>query len=337
MLDWMNSGPGPLDLLTPLSEGVNAGQHQQQITNQKDYQTGELANEAAKTDLMKQQLGFQRDMWTSQADMRTAQLSLMTSQAADASVKAQNVASDHAALGPWQDTLGAAAAKGDFTTILNAPLPSLTTPEAMQAAETYRNNLLQTGAGKAAAAVQNANLAIQMQTFTTQADQMKQLAAVPNANINNFYTTDANGQKVWDQGKAAAAIQANDIAVKATEAQNSATVLNATIKAQSSRDVADTRAGATMTDNRNTNSTKLLQTKILARQKAVASGSLPQADADRLNALDQQELQASQAAGGDGSVSVGGTAVEPLTPAASPAARASQYINSVITAPPGGQ
>lgn len=203
----MNSGPGPLDLLTPLSQGVQAGQ-------QAAYRRDQLSAEAAREADMKARLGleanaqqFQQNMWASQADMRSAQLSLVQSQAQEQAQTLNNVANDHPVLADGMANLDKFAANNDYQGLLNAPPPAFTTPQAAQAYEQHRNQLLQTSAGAAAAGVVNANLAVTAARANTQAEQIKQLGGIPNANPDDFYDN-VNGQKVWNAGKAAAAINA---------------------------------------------------------------------------------------------------------------------------------
>lgn len=73
--DWMNAGPGPLDLLTPLAEGEKQG-------TQEAYRQDQIKAEAAKESDMRSRLGleqeaqqFQQNVFAAGSGLRQAQLS----------------------------------------------------------------------------------------------------------------------------------------------------------------------------------------------------------------------------------------------------------------------
>jgi hypothetical protein len=257
MMDWMSPGPGPLDLVTPLAQGVQAGQRQQEITNMAQYRKGELQQHAAETDIMRQRLGleekqmdFQHSMWDSQADMRTAQLELVQSQSKLQASSAQNVADDHTILGDGMTTLDQAAAKGDWNGVLNALTPDFKTPQAMQTYEQHRNSLLTTVAGKAAVDVQNAVLGGKIQQYQNTQELIKGVNAIPGASYDQYFTTAPDRTPVERApGLAAKAIQENIIAMEKAKAENSAAFYGAIIKGKTATSVAGTRAAASMSNN----------------------------------------------------------------------------------------
>lgn len=154
MPDWMQTGPGPLDLTSPLAAGVSAGQKSKQM---EDYRQNEIANRAARMQEMQAALGlqtreqdFRENVFNSMAGQRDAQMTLTQNEAANSTRQLDNVANDQPLVQQWQHDFNEKIANQDFDGALNLPAPDgLKTPQAMQTIEATRNSAATMPAGKA--------------------------------------------------------------------------------------------------------------------------------------------------------------------------------------------
>lgn len=92
MYEWQNSGPSPLDLVTPLAQGVQAGQ---EAANRSEKIRSDMANEAqmkAALGLQQNQLDFQKSVYAAGAGLRSAQLQIATANAGMATTQADQTA-----------------------------------------------------------------------------------------------------------------------------------------------------------------------------------------------------------------------------------------------------
>lgn len=281
--DWMNSGPGQLDLTTPLLAGMKEGSDEAFRAEQMRADIAREAQAKAALGLQSQEFDFQKNMWTSQADTRAAQLDLLQTNARLTALNAQNVSDDHTALADSMGTLDKSAANGDFNSVLNATPPEFQTPQASAQWQSHRNQLLQSGTGLAAVQNQNAQLAIKKADIDTQTQQLQQVATIPNADVNSFYDVAPDGTKTWNKGRAAAAINTFNVAQEQQKAANSASAMAAQLKfqaseygadtrAKSATDVANIKAGASTANNQNTNHTRQINELIMLKQKAGVFG-----------------------------------------------------------------
>lgn len=306
MMDWMNGGPSPLDLLTPLASGMQEGRAQANAQADRAERIREAqANESAmkaRLGLEEKQQDFQRSMWNSQADMRSAQLDLAKNQASESANNLSNVVQDHSALSDGMGQLDQLAAKNDFKSIINTPPPSFLTPQAAQAFEVHRNQLLQTGAGQAAAMDVNTDLMIKKAAIENQTNQKTQVANIPNIDPLSFYDTDPKtGAQTWNTGRAAAAINTFTVAQERLKAENSASVLAAQTRLQGSMYGTDTRARTQTAIEAKKAATQVLTNLQKQYQQAKNGGLLTPAQDAAYQDQIQKAQQSYQNAGIEGS------------------------------------
>lgn len=313
MFDWMSSGPPPLDLLTPLAEGEKQGM-------QQAYRQDQIKVEAAKEADMKARLGleqkaqdFQQNMWNSQADARSAQLTLVQNQGKESAMALNHVADDDATM------LDAKSALADsYKTGIAPPAFTFNTPGAQQAWEQSVNQFHQSKVGMAAAQDVNMDLAVKAAAIKAQTEQKSAVLNIPNADPSIFYDTDPKtGVKIWNSGRAAAAL--NDFAVASDTAKQarSAKAMGDQLKFQASEYSADQRAKTSAANNTNTNYTRQRDSLVAARAHATALGQ-DTSYYDKALA----DLQATQ--GGDNNV----TPTTPSIPAINPSTPWLQNLQS---------
>lgn len=295
----MNSGPGELDLLTPLAKGEEQGLQQ---AYRQDKIKEEAAREAEmkanlglnqqKVDLEKQQFDYTKSVFESGADMRKAQLQLAQSNVVDSALNSQNIAQDHQSLLEGTGSLDKAAASGDFTSVLNMPPPAFLTPAAMQQWETHKNGLLKTGTGMAAVQNQNAILEAQRASIDSQTNQIKQISSIPNASINDYYTPGPKGQPQWNSAKAASDInnfQMNQ-AQKEQDIKTKGSIEEINARTKGMVDVMGIRQTGT---NTRANLNDLTKEKIAANKELT---ELTTKNVDQTSQIFKQALQRAQAA-----------------------------------------
>lgn len=78
-MGWLQTGPGPLDLTTPLAEGMKQGMMQAYRQDQIKNQADRVAEMNAALGLQQKEETFRENQWSSQAAMRDADLRIATS------------------------------------------------------------------------------------------------------------------------------------------------------------------------------------------------------------------------------------------------------------------
>lgn len=164
--DWMNGGPGQLDLATPMMQGVQQG-------SEMAYRKGELQNQAAQEADMRTRLGIeqqsqdlQKAQFQAGAAMRGVQLQLAQTGLNSATLLAQNVADDHDTLATSLADMNEQFGK-DPTSIVNITPPAFKTPQALQEWATQKAALADTGSG-AMAVNSAANMKLAQTKMATQ-------------------------------------------------------------------------------------------------------------------------------------------------------------------------
>jgi hypothetical protein len=277
MLDWMNSGPGQLDLATPLMEGEKTGTA---MAEQQERVRSDYANEQAMTTklgLEAKQQDWEHSVWNSQADMRASQLEISQNAAQEGATKLDYVAQDHDTLGQVADDIASANKSGDPNAFTNRPVRTFFTDEGQKQSDNLWNQALNSDVGRAALThVQQVALFNKSQTDA----QTGVLSEAMKAGIPLSYTTAPDGSQAIDYTGMAKATVAAGVAVKGQEAQQSAGYLAAQMRAQASMYTADTRAKSYATAAGLKASTGDYKTDMDSINKAELGGLIPEKDAD---------------------------------------------------------
>lgn len=280
MFDWMSAGPGPLDLTTPLAEGLRQGTA---MAAQQEQVRSNYAREqemSARLGLETKAQNFQESMWNSQADQRAAQLTLTQDQGKEAANQLNNVADDNSTMIQAKSALADAFSSGDAKALGNLPSFTFKTPQAQQAWDQTLNQAHQSNLGKTAAANLNMDLTAKASMAEDQLAQKKAVMGIPGADYNSFFDPGPNGTQVWNSGKAATAINDFSHSEDIFKSKNAASVYSAYAHGQSAENVANIRAQAYGTAAGLKASTGDYKTDIDSISKAEASGALTDKEAD---------------------------------------------------------
>jgi len=317
--EWLQAGPGELDLVRPFQAGQALGQ-------QDAYRRDQIAQEAQRTatarmalgleskriDLADQAQQFQQAAWNSQADMRSNQLALGQQQLLMATRANTNQTDDQAKLLDVQDQVSKLAAAGDFQGISALTPTGFQTPQGVEQFHKIQGDGLATIGGQRFLAQQNQN--------TTTLLEANSLGLQP--------VRDPNGQPDYQATNAAILARKTELAKAAAEASPS--VLAESTRAQSMEKIAGIRADTSAQNNVNTNAARILNDARNNIRAKVVSGQIKQEEGAALEARALQDYNAAVANGGNGTLSVGNVSI-PITPQA----KATNYINSLLapTAP----
>jgi hypothetical protein len=293
MMSWMNSGPGELDLASPLLAGMKQGTA---MAEQQERVRSDYANEAQMTaalGLQEKKESFDESMWNSQAGMRSAQLDLTKDQAQESAQRLGNVVSDKTAVDAWMHTVNAKVGAGDVQGALDTPMPTVYTPDAFSSMVNTRTSLAATGAGAAVEQKKQSILSANAALTKTHADLIGEASgagidpsryAVPDPSTGK-QAVGADGLPVYDYPSMAKATVQAGVAVKGQEAQQSASYLAAQMRAQASMYTANTRANASETTNMNTVEGRTLSRLYQSRDDAMKNGDDTKYWDDQINAL----------------------------------------------------
>lgn len=280
MFDWMNGGT-PLDLLTPLAEGMKQGTA---MAEQQERVRSDAANEKHMSDMLgleSKKEDFTESMWNSQADMRAAQLTLTQDQGKEAAAQLGNVADDNSTMVQAKSDLADALASGDPDRLRNLTPYTFRTPEASKAWAQTLDQAHQTVLGQAAANDTFADNLLKTSAIKTQTEQKNAVANLPGVDPMSFYDTDPKtGAKIWNGGKAAQAI--NDFAHSEDvfKSKNAASVYSAYARGSSAETVANIRATASTANAGLRASTGNYKTDVDNITKALSSGQITEQQAD---------------------------------------------------------
>lgn len=321
MPDWLQSGPGQLDLTTPLQEGIKIGadaayrkaqvgldaakvqQMQQALGLQAKQMTLTNSLENRRLDLEGSNMDFQHQMWNSQADMREAQMQLTQNDANLAKLHVGNVLNDQQAFHGYVDDWSDAAKSGDPSKLANLRPPLFSTTEGTAAFENWQKQTDQSSLG------------IATQVY-------RQLQQTPGLDPKSFYDTAGN----FDAPSALQAIQSNMLAVKQAEAENSSAVYKGIIQGQAAANVANIRATASTANNVNSNLTKMNLGDAGNVSKLMGMGYSP----GQAQMISQKALT-SMNSGHNSDENAGDVLTPQLTaPAPTPAQAAALNINSAL-------
>lgn len=154
MYEWMNGGPGPLDLTTPLAQGVQEGA-------QAAFRRAQVQLDAARIDQMKQAFGlqekqqqFEQSKWNSQADMRGIELDSAKQSLATQVRMNEVAANDKSILLDQHPVLDGFVSNKDYTGLKDAQPPAGLSASGVAAWETMKTGYLQ-GAWATEAAAKN--------------------------------------------------------------------------------------------------------------------------------------------------------------------------------------
>lgn len=247
LMDWMSAGqgpgPGPLDLTTPLAEGMRQGTA---MAEQQEKARSDYANEqamSARLGLEQKHESFEESVWNSQANMRSAQLDLTKDQALESANNLGNVAADNTTMVQAKSALADAFAKGDAQSLANLPAFTFRTPQAQQSWEQTLNQAHQSALGKTAAANLNMDLTAKTSMAEDQLAQKKAVMNIPGADYNSFFDKNSDGTNgQWNSAKAATAITDFNHSEDVFKSKNAASVYSAYARGTSSVDVANIRA-----------------------------------------------------------------------------------------------
>lgn len=232
MYDWMNAGT-PLDTLSPLEQGVAQGNQQRNLaayraetirSNQakEAEMTQRLGIESRSADLAQSAQDFQKTMWNSQADMRDAQLKIASSNADALAIHSDAIATGQPIVNDFLTKLHTMSPDE----LNNAVAPSNITSEQ------------QDQVTKAIADARSGTSARMAADYTTKVGLLKTQLTTSGIDPNKFTNPNTG---FFDASAAGAALTQFGNNQEKLRAENSATTLSATIRAQQSMYNANTR------------------------------------------------------------------------------------------------